>query len=95
MKNFKTFIQASIGSWQDRAPKSYEAAICGSISGGFAAAITTPLDVIKTRLMLGTVSYSYSYYICFTLLCTIKQQFSYRMRKVFDTQDQLIHFNVY
>lgn len=31
---------------------AYEAALCGSIAGGIAAAITTPLDVCKTRIML-------------------------------------------
>jgi solute carrier family 25 (mitochondrial S-adenosylmethionine transporter), member 26 len=30
-----------------------EAAACGSFSGAIAAALTTPLDVVKTRLMLG------------------------------------------
>mmetsp|Transcript_514 Transcript_514/g.557 ORF Transcript_514/g.557 Transcript_514/m.557 type:complete len:331 (-) Transcript_514:2-994(-) len=30
-----------------------QAAACGSLGGAIAAAITTPLDVIKTRLMLG------------------------------------------
>jgi len=30
-----------------------QAAACGSFSGGIAGALTTPLDVIKTRLMIG------------------------------------------
>ncbi|TFY71980.1 hypothetical protein EVG20_g1030 [Dentipellis fragilis] len=31
---------------------AYEAALCGSVAGGIAAAATTPLDVLKTRVML-------------------------------------------
>lgn len=31
---------------------SWEVAVCGSIAGGLSAAITTPLDVVKTRIML-------------------------------------------
>ena len=35
------------------------AAVCGSIAGGLAAAVTTPLDVAKTRIMLGEVKILY------------------------------------
>jgi solute carrier family 25 S-adenosylmethionine transporter 26 len=43
-------------NWSERQGRNVspvQAAACGSASGAIAAAITTPLDVIKTRLMLG------------------------------------------
>ncbi|KAJ2776688.1 S-adenosylmethionine transporter [Coemansia interrupta] len=35
-----------------RPPSAWEAAVCGSVAGATAAAVTTPLDVVKTRVML-------------------------------------------
>mmetsp|Transcript_39837 Transcript_39837/g.62336 ORF Transcript_39837/g.62336 Transcript_39837/m.62336 type:complete len:282 (+) Transcript_39837:50-895(+) len=34
--------------------EAWQAACCGSAAGGVAAAVTTPLDVVKTRLMTAT-----------------------------------------
>lgn len=40
--------------WRDGvAVNPIQAAACGSFGGAIAAAVTTPLDVVKTRLMLG------------------------------------------
>lgn len=40
---------------------SLQAGLCGSAAGGFAAAVTTPLDVTKTRLMLGQDKHGVAY----------------------------------
>lgn len=47
-------MKAEWSQYQEQDVSSFQAAACGSVSGGVAAALTTPSDVIKTRLMLGS-----------------------------------------
>ncbi len=56
----------------------FEAACVGSISGGIAAAATTPLDVIKTRLMLGVDSHGVAYKSAHDVFSRILQQEGWR-----------------
>ncbi|KAG2352141.1 mitochondrial carrier domain-containing protein, partial [Suillus spraguei] len=47
------FLKHRLSIYLDRKPLyAHEAAVCGSIAGGTVAALTTPLDVLKTRVML-------------------------------------------
>jgi solute carrier family 25 S-adenosylmethionine transporter 26 len=45
-----------IGEWQQYPATPFQAASCGSISGGTAAAVTTPLDVLKYASDVGVRS---------------------------------------
>lgn len=40
--------------------RPWQSALCGSVSGGIAAALTTPIDVAKTRLMLNQIDHDAS-----------------------------------
>ncbi|KAK5969169.1 S-adenosylmethionine mitochondrial carrier protein, partial [Trichostrongylus colubriformis] len=46
------FLKANIASKKGAECSPIEGATCGSMAGAFAAAVTTPLDVAKTRIML-------------------------------------------
>ena len=48
-------LKKSWGKHQGEPVSPLQGALCGSVAGAIAASTTTPLDVIKTRLMLGHV----------------------------------------
>ena len=52
------------------------ASLCGSVSGGFAAGVTTPLDVAKTRIMLGKDKHgvAYTHKVSETLMRIVKDE---------------------
>ncbi|XP_065829014.1 mitochondrial S-adenosylmethionine carrier protein-like [Oscarella lobularis] len=50
------FLKAMWSQHQGKDVEPLQGAVCGSIAGGFSAAVTTPLDFAKTRIMLADKS---------------------------------------
>ncbi|KAL7317247.1 S-adenosylmethionine transporter [Mucor circinelloides] len=48
------FFKSKYGQYKGERVEPMEAAVMGSLAGGIGAAITTPLDVCKTRIMLSS-----------------------------------------
>lgn len=53
------FIQSTWSRLQGFPLEPWQGAVCGAMAGGTAAAITTPLDVAKTRIMLAKVNHDH------------------------------------
>jgi len=49
-------LQTTWGARQGCPVEPWQSGLCGAVAGGLAAAVTTPLDVAKTRIMLAAVS---------------------------------------
>ena len=45
-------LKQRVSSYTGQPITALQSSVCGAVSGGIAAAITTPLDVVKTRIML-------------------------------------------
>lgn len=57
------FFKSEYGQYKGDRVEPLEAAAMGSLAGGIGAAITTPLDVCKTRIMLSSK-------VCFDMIVT-------------------------
>lgn len=47
------FLKRRVSQWKGSTLSTVEAGVCGAVAGGMAATATCPIDVWKTRLMLG------------------------------------------
>ena len=66
-------LKAKVVKLKGRPTTPVESAVCGSLGGVVAGALTTPLDVVKTRMMLNTGSQQRASSV---MLKVVKRKFS-------------------
>ena len=54
------FLKSNVAKYYNKEISSFQSGACGSVAGGITAAITTPLDVAKTRIILSQRCSGYS-----------------------------------
>ncbi|XP_073228307.1 mitochondrial S-adenosylmethionine carrier protein-like isoform X2 [Porites lutea] len=70
-----TLAEESVWSWEQGFQVwPWQSSICGAVSGGVAAAVTNPLDVAKTRVMLAPKDSLYTQASVTRVLLIIKSQ---------------------
>ena len=89
---FYEFLKSSFRRHMNRELYAWENSFCGCLAGGVTAAVTTPLDVIKTRIMTSPDLYG-NMADCLVKILT-KEGPQVRCSAIASSADDLLHLSL-